>query len=330
MNKVIQQLKELTEKSNTVLVLQPEKPDGDSLSSALALEQILGDQGKQVIMYCQDPIPEYIRVLGAWDRVTDRFPAQFDLTIMVDAGSAQMIERTLAKHGKPLSQKPFVIIDHHRERTALPFATIDIIDPQCAANTQLIYNLAQQLDWPVSPEAAELLMEGILSDTRGFRNSNTDAAVLGVASELAAIGVSLAELYQRHTEADSLTPDLLRFKGQLLQRIEYHADGKIALVVVTPSELAVYADLHDPADLVNTEMREARGVVIAIIIRDYGTKIKVSTRANTDIAAAVCAHFGGGGHPRAAGFRSDGKPVDELKAELIKVASALIKEHEAN
>lgn len=330
MSKTTQQLDELVATSQTILVLQPEKPDGDSLSSALALEQILGDLGKQVIMYCQDAIPEYIRVLGAWDRVTDRFPAQFDLTILVDAGGPQMIARTLEKHAKPLSQRPFIIIDHHGSREPLPLASIDIIDPACAANTQLIYNLARQLDWPVNPEAAELLMEGILSDTRGFRNSNTDAAVLRVASELAELGVSLADLYQRHTAADALSPDLLRYKGQLLQRIEYHADGKIALIIITPAELATYADRHDPADLVNTEMREATGVVIAIIIRDYGTKIKVSTRANSDIAAAVCTHFGGGGHPRAAGFRSDDQPVTELKEELIKVASALIKEHEAH
>src|ERR1700730_3323725 len=92
----------LIKDSTTILLLQPEKPDTDSLASTLALEEILGDLGKAVIMYCQDEIPEYIRVLDGWDRVTDKFPKQFDLVILVDTGGVQMVARTLEKHGGPL------------------------------------------------------------------------------------------------------------------------------------------------------------------------------------------------------------------------------------
>ena len=44
-----------------ILVIQAENPDGDSLGSALALEEILSDIGKVVALYCPVDIPKYLR-----------------------------------------------------------------------------------------------------------------------------------------------------------------------------------------------------------------------------------------------------------------------------
>ena len=55
----------------TVLIVQPENPDGDSVASALALEEILGDTGKKVVIYSYVHIPEYLRYIAGQDRITD-------------------------------------------------------------------------------------------------------------------------------------------------------------------------------------------------------------------------------------------------------------------
>ena len=47
--------------ATTIVVIQAENPDGDSLGSALALEEILGDQKKGVLLYCPVEIPKYLR-----------------------------------------------------------------------------------------------------------------------------------------------------------------------------------------------------------------------------------------------------------------------------
>ena len=51
--------KKLIENASTIVVVQAENPDGDSLGSSIALEEILGDMGKHVTMYCPVDIPRY-------------------------------------------------------------------------------------------------------------------------------------------------------------------------------------------------------------------------------------------------------------------------------
>src|SRR6266536_73144 len=172
MNEAIQQFAELLKTSRTILVLQPEKPDTDSLGSSLALEQILGDLGKTVVMYCQDPIPPYLRILSGWDRVSEDFPAKFDLSILVDTGGPQQLGRTLEKHSRALSAKPFVIIDHHATRESMPFPTINIIDGS-AATGELLVKICQELGWPINQAGATSIVAAILADTLGLSTQTT-------------------------------------------------------------------------------------------------------------------------------------------------------------
>ncbi|HUC87105.1 MAG TPA: DHHA1 domain-containing protein, partial [Candidatus Saccharimonadales bacterium] len=128
-----------------------------------------------------------------------------------------------------------------------------------------------------------------------------------------------------------LTPELLQLKGRLLARLELYAEGKIALVTVTPEELKQYAELHDPADLVIYELQNALGVAVAVVMRHYGgegNKIKVSTRATMPVAAKACMDFGGGGHDRAAGCQINNTSLSEAKANFVASLSKHIREYE--
>ena len=86
-NANIHALEQLITSAKTILILQPDSPDGDSLGSALGLEEILGDLGKTVFMYSYKEPETYLRGLEGWDRVAQTLPKQFDLTILVDTGS---------------------------------------------------------------------------------------------------------------------------------------------------------------------------------------------------------------------------------------------------
>lgn len=323
-----QKLQQMVDSAQTILVLQPEKPDMDSLGSALALEDIWGELGKNVVMFCADEIPSYLRVLDGWDRVSDQFPKQFDITVLVDTGGPQMINRTLEKYTPKLTQKPFFIIDHHKNREPMPFATIDIVQTK-AANTELIANIAGEIGWKISGAGAQAISAAILADTMGLSTPETTADTIQTLADMVRKGADLEKLRRRREEADALIPEIVALKGKLLSRIEYFADGQVAVIVITPEELARYAKIHDPADLVNQEMRRISGVKIAVALRNYnstlhGNKIKISMRANVPIAARAAQHFGGGGHDMAAGAVAEGRPIDEVKAEIVKVISGLL------
>lgn len=331
----IDQLGILVSAARTIMVLQPEKPDTDSLGSALALEDILGALGKEVVMYCQDPIPPYIRYMDGWDRVVDKFPTKFDLTLLVDTGGPQMLSRTLEKHSKPLTGKPFVIIDHHKTREPMPFDTINVIDPLAAATGELLVNICRQLSWTIPEAAAKTIAPSILADTLGLSTPTTTANTVEALAVAVRHGADLYDLRRTRELLDALEPELVALKADLLKRIQYHHDGKVATVVITPEELKQYAELHDPADLVNQEMRNIKGVLVAACIRNYnsslhGNKIKISMRANAPVAALAAQHFGGGGHDQAAGCTVEGRDVKAVQDELVTVLGKLIKDYEAN
>ena len=79
----------------TILVLQPENPDADSVAAALALEEVLGDAGKEVIIYSYVHIPDYLYYIQGVDRIVEEFPAAFDASIVVDTVTASLLEHTV-------------------------------------------------------------------------------------------------------------------------------------------------------------------------------------------------------------------------------------------
>lgn len=329
----IAQFGKAIEEAETILVLQPEKPDTDSMTSALALEQILGDRGKEVVLYCKDDIPNYLAYFEGADRVTDHFPAKYDAAVLVDTGGPQMVSRTLENHQPKLVKKPFFIIDHHGSRTAMPFATIDVIDTAATSTCEVVIGICRQLAWPINKDAANLLVPGILADTRNLSIPTTTPENFEIVADMMRQGADIYEIHRAYREADALSPELLKFKGELLTRMELYCGGKIGVVAVTPAELRQWAEIHDPSDLVIYDMQWAKGVEIGVVIRSYGgesKKIKVSTRANIPVAAKTCAAFGGGGHDRAAGCQFNDRPVDEVKAEFIKLLCQNIKQYESD
>ncbi len=87
-----EQIKQIVDAAQTIVVVQADNPDADSLGSALALEHILGDMGKEPYLYCGVDVPTYLRYLSGWDRVGRELPAKFDASIIVDASTMSLSE----------------------------------------------------------------------------------------------------------------------------------------------------------------------------------------------------------------------------------------------
>src|SRR5688500_3666225 len=90
-----QEVKQLVDAAHNIVIIQAENPDGDSLGSALALEAIFSDMGKNVFLYCPVEVPKYLRYTKGWDRVVSDFPKGFDLSVIVDTASATLLDRAL-------------------------------------------------------------------------------------------------------------------------------------------------------------------------------------------------------------------------------------------
>lgn len=320
-----------------IVIIQGENPDGDSLGSSLALEDMLSEQGKTVSMYCAIDIPKYLRYVMGWDRVVNEFPLTADLAIIVDTAAEALLEKTLLTRNVRhfLESHPVVVLDHHGEnddetsQNDLSFHHEFVMRGTAAATGELIFELVKHAGWQVTPEAARSLYISIASDTLGMTTEAATPATFQAVADLVKLGAKPYEIESLRREYMRKPADILRYKGELIERIEYHLDGKLATIHIPWEDIQEYSDRYNPSVLVLDEMRLVDGVEVACAIKTYPDgKLTGKLRCNTPVAAAIAGFFGGGGHSYAAGFKIY-EQYDEALRELLTATDKALEEFHA-
>ena len=319
--------------AHTIMVIQAENPDGDSLGSSLALEEILGDAGKTVSLHCPVDIPKYLRYTKGWDRVSSDFDSKADLAIIVDTVSETLLSKTLEIPGARafFDSHAVIVLDHHGEVTSsLPFKHTLLIDNKAVATGEALYQFAVENNWPINAQAAESMLIALLSDSLGFTTPNTTANSFFVASKLIELGAEPAAIETRRREFMKKSPEILAYKGKLIERIDYQLDGTLASVHIPWEDIQAYSDQYNPSVLVLDEMRMVNGVEVAVAIKTYPDgKITGKLRTNLPVADKIAGFFGGGGHKYAAGFRIYDN-YDTLCRELTSATDKILKDYHHN
>lgn len=318
----------LLEAAHNIVILQADNPDGDSLGSALALEQILGDMGKEPYLYCGVDMPAHLKYLPGWDRVNKELPSNFDLGIVVDTSALSLFEQAV-KTGDlaTIKSKPVIVLDHHDVPNTLEFARV-VCNKPAVATGEVIYELVKQLDWPLNIHAMNAIAVSILSDSLGLMTDATSARSIHVIAELVEAGVKLPQIETLRRELNRKSPALTRYKGELLQRIQYHANDQIATITIPWDEIEAYSAEYNPSVLVLDEMRMTINTAVAIAFKVYPDgKVTGKIRCNYGypVANQLAEHFGGGGHPYASGFKiKDRRSVQDIQLDCVAKAEELL------
>lgn len=323
------QATELIKNAQKIIVIQAENPDGDSLGSGLALEEILGDLGKEVVLYCPVEIPKYMHYILGWDRVVTTFDATADLAIIVDTSADVLITKVLETPGVRhyLESHPVLVIDHHTTGSTLSFDAT-MLSEDAVATSEILYKLASDNKWPINESAAENMLTAILSDSLGLSTQNVTPNSYFVAGKLAELGASPSRIEGRRREFMKKSPEILAYKGELIGRIEYFLDGKLAVVHIPWEDIQKYSDQYNPSVLVLDEMRLVEGVEMGVAIKTYPDgKVTGKLRGNLPIAEEIAGFFGGGGHKYASGFRTYDE-YDTIVSELVGATDKAIKAYE--
>ncbi len=319
--------KTLVEQAKKIVVIQAENPDGDSLGSALALEEILGDMGKSVQLHCPIELPKYLHYISGWDRVVAEIDTSADLFIIVDTTAEILLSKTLEITGvrRGFADKKVLVIDHHISESTLSFENT-LLSQLGVSTSEVIYQICEMNGWSINPQAAEDLLIALMSDSRGLTTQSSTADSFFVAGKLTELGASNATIEERRRQFMKKAPEILEYKGRLLQRIEYFLDGKLALIHIPFEEIQAYSDKYNPSVLVLDEMRLVEGVEVTIAIKTYPDgKLTGKLLTNAPIAADIAGYFGGGGHPYAAGFRIY-EQYDESVKEIVTATDKALKE----
>lgn len=315
---------------NSICVIQAENPDGDSLGSAIALDYLLDD--KEISLYCPVDIPKYLHYFSDWSRVTSEFNFRADGYIIVDTAAEVLLSKLLEDTAirNRLYSAPVLVIDHHESEDDLNFEHEAIIEtkPACA---ELIYEIAKDCGLEVNQEAAEVIFQGILSDTLGLTSSAVTARTFEIAAELTKLGANISNLEERRREFMKKSVRILDYKADLIKRVEYFLDGALATVHIPWEDIREYSDEYNPNVLILEELRMVEGVKVAVAVKTYPDgKVTGKIRCSSDgIADKVAGYFGGGGHPYAAGFRTYDTSYDGVVKDLVNILPEMLEEAHA-
>ncbi len=318
-----EQIKNILGNVQRIVVLQADNPDADSLGSALALEAILSEQDKDVVLYCAVDIPDYLKYLTGWSRVVRDLPKEFDASIIVDASTMTLFEKAIESgEFKWLAGKPCIVFDHHAEtNNDIDFATVVHNQDGASSTAEVIFDFATAAYDNIPKDAFDPLMAAILGDTQGLTNQLASAHTYEVMSNLIGAGANRPALEDQRRAASKMHESIYRYKGLLIERTQFAADNQIAYVAIPHEEIKIYSPLYNPGPLIQPDMLQTEGVRVGIVFKVYDDgKVTGMIRCNADaeIANKIAVHFGGGGHGFAAGFKiTDGRPFDEIKSECI-------------
>lgn len=313
-----------------IVVIQADNPDGDSMASSLAMEELLSDLGKEVTMYCGVDIPDHLKHLTGWDRVTKELPHTFDASFIVDTSALSLLEQLDKTNQRAwLGTRPCIILDHHTDVPCdIPFATVVLNSHEAVATGELIYELSNQLQWKRSDLANNFIAQSILSDSLGLMSEGVTTRTMYIMAELVEQGVSLSALDDERRKLMKRSPEITEYKGRLLQRIEYYAGGRLATITIPWNEIEAYSNAYNPSMLVLEEMRMVEGVEAAVAFKIYKDgKVTGKIRCNRGfgIGKDLAEHFGGGGHSYAAGFKVTQKTdFASVKSACIDKATNLL------
>lgn len=318
----LQQVKQYLLEHDDYLIVSHVQPDGDAVSSTLAVGWLLSRLGKNFTMINEGVIPKRMKILWHAEELVNMSETQpqrtFSRVICVDCADFDRVGRTR----QLFSEDAMIVnIDHHPTNNR--YGTVNLVLPEAVATAEILFDLINLFEIEWDAEAATAIYTGLLTDTGGFRYSNTSPKVMEIASKLLSYGVNGPELAESFLE--EMTLPQMKVLVQALNTLEMTSDGKIAWVYVTPQQmLDSGAENEDLEGIVNYP-RNIQGVEVGILFKSLNSgAVKVSLRSagKVDVAALAQA-FGGGGHVRAAGCRIEGELEAIIPQVIERVKQAL-------
>ena len=299
------EIESLISKSHNILVLLHNFPDGDTISSSLALSEYLNKIGKKADCAVKGTIPEVFNFLPGISSIRNDFLlGDYDLIFAIDCGDAN---RTgFPERLEQVCQtKPLINIDHHFKNNLHKIAKINLVDDRASAAAEIIFKLLKYLKAEINARIATYILAGIYYDTGGFQHPNVTIETLNIASECLHLGGRIGLVSQNLSF--SKKPSTLKLWGLALKKIKVKKDGIVSTYLSKDDLESCEADSEDASGIVNLINTIPETKIAILLVESETGKIKASlrTESNSIDVSRLARLFGGGGHKKAAGFVFD-------------------------
>lgn len=295
---------------DNILIVSHMRPDGDCLGSTVGLFLALKAIGKRVAAYNATPITKKWHFLDGIDNVRNELPDwPISLTIFVDCGAVSRVSETFVPHGHTLN------IDHHLTNEA--FGDHNWIDVDACAVGEQIYAITRALGVPVTATMASAMYLSIMTDTGGFRYSNTTARAFNIAGELVRAGADPGPIAQAIYE--NRNRGEVALSAIAMQRLVYEFDGAAVWAELRWSDYQQFGGQDSEPEGLVGEMRAIEGVEVSMLMHEtQDGQLRVGFRGKGRIdCSAIAAACGGGGHYNASGAHSK-LPYEQAREVVLE------------
>jgi len=308
--------------AQNVLILFHVNPDGDAVGSAFALRHALEAMGKRAWCISASEVPE--RLLFAMidtqdSSLSENIPDDFtpDLIVSVDTASPSQLG-TLYEIYK---DKIDLMIDHHAKGTVYADNYILPGMSSCGEVLCAILDLLLERAGVTMPHRVnELIYTALSADTGCFRYNNTAPSSYALAARLLSCGVDTADINHKLFGIKTLKQMQVEHAG--FERMNFYAGGRIAMIAFPYDLKNQYGATDENLETLIDVARCVKGVEVAAVIKQptEENKFRISMRSSCDFdVSEICAHYGGGGHARAAGCTLSADSI--LAAEMAMVVA---------
>ena len=322
--KIIRRLLEAIREHQTFCIVGHIRPDGDCIGSQLAMTLALRNEGKDVVCWNQDPVPQKYRFMDP-DKIV-QMPKKgrpFDCVIATDAAN---FHRLGAVGDCIADRKVLLNIDHHESNTR--YGNINWVSAKSPSTAELIYRLLRAGRYPISKGIADCLFTGVSTDTGSFQYPTTRPATYHVAGDLVARGANLAlicdEVYQ------SFPLSRARLLKHLFNTFRLTDDNRIAYFWLKKKDFVrTGAESADTEGLID-HIRDIDPVIVACVFEEVEpelTRISLRSKSHLVNVSEIASEFGGGGHSAAAGATIPGKPLSVQRRVVAAIRRVLKATH---
>lgn len=303
-------------RADRILLISHKSPDGDTLGASLGLYQVFKNMGKIPEIFCVDAPADVFKFMPNIEQIkTGQLTLSHDVIMILDAGAPHLtgIHET---HPQLFDKSlPVINIDHHPTNNG--YGILNLVFPDAASATLIIFELISALGWPLDRHTATCLLTGLYTDTGSFMHSNTTPEALRIASKLLAKGANARAISKEIF--NTLRVSTMRIWGCALKSLHQTQDG-ITMSVITQNDFeecqADYEEISGVVDLVNS----IPGALYSVMLTEREGKVKGSLRTlkNEINVSDIASAYGGGGHAKAAGFTLPGSLQKEVRWKVVE------------
>jgi bifunctional oligoribonuclease and PAP phosphatase NrnA len=208
---IIGAIKERLDQANKIMITSHIRPDGDAIGSLLGLGLAMMNSGKTVRMVLADGVPSSFKHLEGSSLIVKEPGNDHDTFITVDCADYKRVGKAFET-----ISGPDINIDHHK--TNENFGSLNLIEPEEVATAAILANHLPAWGLQITKPVADALLTGIITDTLGFRTSNTNPSALRLCAMLMETGSNMPDLYMRSLVHKSFPA--ARYWGAGLSRLE--------------------------------------------------------------------------------------------------------------